>query len=199
MSPGLIPARAGNTWASQPRHNRPRAHPRSRGEHFLDDGGGAVVEGSSPLARGTQLKGKNQDGTDGLIPARAGNTAFRDPSLPNNRAHPRSRGEHVANLLCVMVMAGSSPLARGTLCVVIDLAHGVGLIPARAGNTWQVYRTRKRSRAHPRSRGEHLVQVIGATFAAGSSPLARGTHANFFQPAIKRGLIPARAGNTLCS
>ena len=176
-----------------------RAHPRSRGEHSSRVKTKTAPTGSSPLARGTPSSVITGATTGGLIPARAGNTAFRDPSLPNNRAHPRSRGEHVANLLCVMVMAGSSPLARGTLCVVIDLAHGVGLIPARAGNTWQVYRTRKRSRAHPRSRGEHLVQVIGATFAAGSSPLARGTHANFFQPAIKRGLIPARAGNTLCS
>ena len=49
---------------------------------------------------------------------------------------------------------------------------------------------------HPRSRGEHFFLLCAVRCAAGSSPLARGTHV------VRRGngeaarLIPARAGNT---
>ena len=50
-----------------------------------------------------------------------------------------------------------------------------GLIPARAGNTPPLTLLRASARAHPRSRGEHMVFAIAWTFAAGSSPLARGT------------------------
>ena len=71
---GLIPARAGNTKATQEESANNEAHPRSRGEHTrmfrLHDAG----QGSSPLARGTP--GYRHGGTSpiGLIPARAGNT-----------------------------------------------------------------------------------------------------------------------------
>ena len=50
--------------------------------------------------------------------------------------------------------------------------------------------------AHPRSRGEHSEIRTKSTGDAGSSPLARGTLNNTLVPAVKTGLIPARAGNT---
>ena len=51
--------------------------------------------------------------------------------------------------------------------------------------------------AHPRSRGEHLTfQFITLTFQ-GSSPLARGTRRRNSDAEGVRGLIPARAGNTM--
>ena len=52
----------------------PAAHPRSRGEHAISDGVGSAVEGSSPLARGTQMAISGLPKWDRLIPARAGNT-----------------------------------------------------------------------------------------------------------------------------
>ena len=70
------------------------------------------------------------------------------------------------------------------------------LIPARAGNTRQMTRTFSATSAHPRSRGEHVVAGIGLLVAAGSSPLARGTHLLSMGNAQRTWLIPARAGNT---
>ena len=94
-------------------------------------------------------------------------------------------------------LGGSSPLARGTLTALEGLDGFGRLIPARAGNTERCSRARRRDPAHPRSRGEHN-RVSGLKgFPVGSSPLARGTLANFpVSYAVKR-LIPARAGNTL--
>ena len=50
-------------------------------------------------------------------------------------------------------------------------------------------------RAHPRSRGEHVVIGLFVLALVGSSPLARGTSAREVVAHRCTGLIPARAGN----
>ena len=71
-----------------------------------------------------------------------------------------------------------------------------GLIPARAGNTTVSLSPCIRSRAHPRSRGEHVLSFFLSFFVRGSSPLARGTPPCALRLLRRIGLIPARAGNT---
>ena len=91
---------------------------------------------------------------------------------------------------------GSSPLARGTL---FDEAYNLpneGLIPARAGNTFEMPWKNSPQKAHPRSRGEHFFCTTASMKAAGSSPLARGTLQLKQTFTCSIGLIPARAGNT---
>ena len=113
--------------------------------------------GSSPLARGTLGIAAAAHAHAGLIPARAGNTRVWIRGMTTSRAHPRSRGEHAPRRALVVEMLGSSPLARGTLSGTHGLRTGGGLIPARAGNTFDAYRPASRHGAHPRSRGEHHV------------------------------------------
>ena len=193
---GLIPARAGNTplcvrWACPS-----WAHPRSRGEHTSAAAGSSPVRGSSPLARGTQVRQSLQAGLVGLIPARAGNTGAPVVAGWFGWAHPRSRGEHPHAPSLELDAPGSSPLARGTpLGVELNKIFS-GLIPARAGNTFQTLPRPPASRAHPRSRGEHAEGTASRAAVAGSSPLARGTLATNLFGALHPGLIPARAGNT---
>ena len=91
---------------------------------------------------------------------------------------------------------GSSPLARGTPSNIPANFGGIGLIPARAGNTVARKFAGSSSRAHPRSRGEHCVWMVGVGGILGSSPLARGTLQTAGDSGHKKGLIPARAGNT---
>ena len=95
-----------------------------------------------------------------------------------------------------MFRRGSSPLARGTLLRVCRGVDFKGLIPARAGNTSKLLRPRSLCRAHPRSRGEHERLFVFVGWVGGSSPLARGTQWKWKQRRRKKGLIPARAGNT---
>ena len=92
---------------------------------------------------------------DGLIPARAGNTAGAAWVSMSAGAHPRSRGEHHDHYRRRCRHRGSSPLARGTLASTVDIEARAGLIPARAGNTDVKDRSINGDRAHPRSRGEH--------------------------------------------
>ena len=132
---GLIPARAGNTdqWKISEIHGG--AHPRSRGEHGGGKNRTVILKGSSPLARGTLGHALDSRYSVGLIPARAGNTTVFDVYSQNDRAHPRSRGEHPRTGFAVAFRAGSSPLARGTPKTAFSCTQAGGLIPARAGNT----------------------------------------------------------------
>ena len=93
-------------------------------------------------------------------------------------------------------LAGSSPLARGTLLGFVVCSAVCRLIPARAGNTAPARRCRSQSPAHPRSRGEHPAVTEVMCSGDGSSPLARGTRGVLGGRVLSDRLIPARAGNT---
>ena len=192
---GLIPACAGSTRGHQGYGDPSTAHPRSRGEHDAQSHGDIIESGSSPLARGTRQSGAGKLTRRGLIPARAGNTGRVAVTGGVRRAHPRSRGEHRLSAHLYFDLPGSSPLARGTLTGGAPAICRVGLIPARAGNTCFRLSVRLASRAHPRSRGEHLKIWSGPPVVRGSSPLARGTHVLVHEGRGRVGLIPARAGN----
>ena len=172
------------------------AHPRSRGEHSFTIATEAAAPGSSPLARGTRAVASCVCGTEGLIPARAGNTLRRRRGWGIRGAHPRSRGEHESLNHRASPIRGSSPLARGTHGAGHLRTRTSGLIPARAGNTGGRSHHIRRSRAHPRSRGEHWGSFAVNGGLRGSSPLARGTQNRGCRPISLWGLIPARAGNT---
>ena len=154
-----------------------------------------VRKGSSPLARGPPAELDDICRLTGLIPARAGTTGRRPATSGPHRAHPRSRGDHDpppyqplvrvgliparAGTTAVWRMpgsswCGSSPLARGPLIEQRLRQRPQGLIPARAGTTAYRSPSAARTRAHPRSRGDHGGDVPPAWGCRGSSPLARG-------------------------
>ena len=97
------------------------------------------------------------------------------------------------------MVAGSSPLARG-----LPPADGVGgcpirIIPARAGFTGRGRRCCSAGRDHPRSRGVYRRGPPGRGPCSGSSPLARGLLGHAAPLREELGIIPARAGFTLCA
>ena len=132
---GLIPAHAGSTKRSRTIPPGGQAHPRSRGEHdtaIIDKKTGA---GSSPLTRGARGRCSPCECIPGLIPAHAGSTMLGYIGTITNRAHPRSRGEHVHPGLRGAKATGSSPLTRGAPVHRRQSAHRKWLIPAHAGST----------------------------------------------------------------
>jgi len=212
----LIPARAGSTSFCSWAPTRTPAHPRSRGEHDLVTHGSPGHAGSSPLARGAHAQLRNTTTSLGLIPARAGaprrlpgrgrarrliparagSTASRTGCSWWRTAHPRSRGEHSGVAARRQSHMGSSPLARGAPRYGSNTGLGRRLIPARAGSTFGLKRSRRSSQAHPRSRGEHIGNAGRVDINLGSSPLARGAHQREELGEPLGGLIPARAGST---
>ena len=153
---GLIPASAGQTACScdadrpcsgsSPRvRGRPSkpssplkqatAHPRECGADSSEHSAEVSGSGSSPRVRGRPEQVVRDCAPEGLIPASAGQTAWRRSEVRRRRAHPREcgadtykQGKHIYRL-------GSSPRVRGRQHFPADCDPPGGLIPASAGQT----------------------------------------------------------------
>ena len=171
---GIIPARAGFTQGRLDWRPLPRDHPRSRGVYPRPRWGGLRKSGSSPLARGLPDGVVVQGGPEGIIPARAGFTSRWSDAVRRRPDHPRSRGVYSVSFDSVIVLTGSSPLARGLRRQRSSPECGKGIIPARAGFTSHENLGGLPDADHPRSRGVYLRPMPVRTWQWGSSPLARG-------------------------
>ena len=88
----IIPARAGFTVDSCATQAGARDQPRSRGVYHPASLAGWVNEGTSPLARGLPSNFAMRCCLWGIIPARAGFTAWPAARSCTSWDHPRSRG-----------------------------------------------------------------------------------------------------------
>ena len=93
---------------------------------------------------------------------------------------------------------GSSPLARGLPRHGAVYGQNGGIIPARAGFTSLRVGRSSDTGDHPRSRGVYDIIKERESPFLGSSPLARGLQRQGDSILIRVGIIPARAGFTLC-
>ena len=146
--------------------------------------------------RGTQSRCRPCMRRTGIIPAYAGNTR---PALARRsiaRDHPRVCGEHLSFGVGTPPIGGSSPRMRGTPDAGPVDAGERGIIPAYAGNTFDVASSRCAVRDHPRVCGEHMASCRGVVQGMGSSPRMRGTPSLCRRPTRRTGIIPAYAGNT---
>jgi len=89
--------------------------------------------------------------------------------------HPRARGEHSLSQSCSKSCCGTSPRTRGTLDVLQGAPVVRRYIPAHAGNTLVVLKSRFHRSVHPRARGEHMDHASKHAGMAGTSPRTRGT------------------------
>ncbi len=155
-----------------------------------------MVVGSSPLSRGILRSRRQGCRHQGIIPALAGNTLYQGSSGPYPADHPRSRGEYLLVAEPCTTLVGSSPLSRGILLGAVTKDPPEGIIPALAGNTAGARSSCQGARDHPRSRGEYRAggEVLSLVF--GSSPLSRGIRGAPRRRRLRRGIIPALAGNT---
>ena len=152
--------------------------------------------GSSPLTRGKRVLEVRRAGAVGLIPAHAGKTSPARRGHGTAWAHPRSRGENLAQLSPAVASQGSSPLTRGKRPPCPQALCRPGLIPAHAGKTVRYPGNAPATWAHPRSRGENSQACGRPSAAAGSSPLTRGKRLTGVPEGRAEGLIPAHAGKT---
>ena len=152
--------------------------------------------GSSPLARGLQPPALPQRLLRRIIPARAGFTPRTSLFSRPPRDHPRSRGVYARKYVGIASAIGSSPLARGLLCVCLGVGVQAGIIPARAGFTACHAPCVRASEDHPRSRGVYAGGDGSFLPRVGSSPLARGLPVRERSTVGQGRIIPARAGFT---
>ena len=151
-------------------------HPRIRGEHchFLPfDSSGA---GSSPHTRGARPAPRHHPRRRWIIPAYAGSTPNAAPRTPTRPDHPRIRGEHWAAAPMTDLIPGSSPHTRGAQPGGRLRGLPNRIIPAYAGST----RALRRSRFRCPGSSPHTRGALG-------SPEALYSHLR---------IIPAYAGST---
>ncbi len=91
--------------------------------------------------------------------------------------------------------AWNHPCARGTVKPGGDGQVVLGIIPARAGNSWSRWTCRLWPRDHPRACGEQPLTYQRPALPLGSSPRMQGTVIRAELAAVGFGIIPARAGN----
>ena len=134
---GLIPARAGKTPRSGTRACGAGAHPRAGGENVGVTSPRVDLAGSSPRGRGKRPPRYRSRTARRLIPARAGKTPVITYGSTSGRAHPRAGGENFKHGIETPFDLGSSPRGRGKHAGARTRPHSWGLIPARAGKTFQ--------------------------------------------------------------
>ncbi len=110
--------------------------------------------------------------------------------------HPRVCGEQADAYMDTLIVWGSSPRVRGTVIVILDVLHTVGIIPACAGNRSDKRLCEWLHRDHPRVCGEQVEQVSALGTDMGSSPRVRGTASLEDGVVFRLGIIPACAGNS---
>ena len=158
----------------------------------------AGVRGSSPRGRGKPPWVRLIPSRNGLIPARAGKTSTTRVEHFQHTAHPRAGGENAPSTAYPSHSPGSSPRGRGKRSCCCPFPRALRLIPARAGKTLTRLSSTSPRTAHPRAGGENPPSASAKVTTSGSSPRGRGKR---FAASVRNrpaGLIPARAGKTVC-
>ena len=132
---GIIPACAGNTSSITTASPTSRDHPRVCGEHRRARLACVIALGSSPRVRGTPACSRRTRSRTGIIPACAGNTYAAIGKTTIWWDHPRVCGEHRHRQRLDTGERGSSPRVRGTRSDQVAGRVRMGIIPACAGNT----------------------------------------------------------------
>ena len=170
----ITPACAGNTEKFRHGCTSRRDHPRLRGEYSAFQPLQCPAGGSPPLARGIPSAPYTQSVAVGITPACAGNTGVSFAMHSPSQDHPRLRGEYLSGTQSPGTTLGSPPLARGIPHKELACNLILGITPACAGNTNSSPARIRRTKDHPRLRGEYLVILNTKSCALGSPPLARG-------------------------
>ena len=111
---------------------------------------------------------------------------------------PRLRGELRSFVVPRIGETGSTPLARGTLRLILAKNHVHRFNPACAGNSRQRRSCSSVGTVQPRLRGELLPLFTSKSKSRGSTPLARGTPGFYVADFEVFRFNPACAGNSVC-
>ena len=194
---GIIPAGAGLTPAASLPGSPGRDHPRGCGAHQLHRQQCGLCAGSSPRVRGSPPNAPRMPLIHGIIPAGAGLTGCRTTDREDQWDHPRGCGAHFSMESQSSFNEGSSPRVRGSPARADRRPAPVGIIPAGAGLTSEVFKSLLLFRDHPRGCGAHAFFKQVGTFQQGSSPRVRGSPVGLRRFVVIPGIIPAGAGLTL--
>ena len=172
---GSIPAHAGEPSRRRGRARQRAVYPRPRGGTIIGDALRPPVMGLSPPTRGNLRRHCPDAGTEGSIPAHAGEPTRRAACPARKSVYPRPRGGTHAPAPQYRAAKGLSPPTRGNREPRVIFAVPARSIPAHAGEP-----------AAPRA--ARRAGVVGL------SPPTRGNPIKRRRPFPAVGSIPAHAG-----
>ena len=193
-SPGSIPAHAG-----EPRRRcsaaAPRGvYPRTRGGAMPYPAEADGHRGLSPHTRGSRPGRFAPVPSPGSIPAHAGEPRRRCSAAAPRGVYPRTRGGATSALSRAGALKGLSPHTRGSRERLDAVGHPRGSIPAHAGEPATHASQYAAPRVYPRTRGGARGCALCHGALSGLSPHTRGSPARRADRSLRRGSIPAHAG-----
>ncbi len=153
-----------------------------------------LVQGLSPLTRGSPSCSRPRRYWTGSIPAHTGKPSRRRRLLTGAGVYPRSHGEARRCIDRWPTAWGLSPLTRGSLEGVRPVLPWQGSIPAHTGKPRLIVRSLTHDRVYPRSHGEAIPETAVKSSSSGLSPLTRGSLMELQARMNAEGSIPAHTG-----
>ena len=191
---GSIPASAGEPGSEQRRTRRSRVYPRecggTPGNGFFSD----IVEGLSPRVRGNQDNGRPATGPLRSIPASAGEPSLLVWGRRPVGVYPRECGGTSRSSPARWRWRGLSPRVRGNPPAWTLPTTYVGSIPASAGEPPAGFMSLRVPGVYPRECGGTRMSARWPMTSKGLSPRVRGNRRRIRLRGIRRGSIPASAG-----
>jgi len=132
-SPGPIPAHAGQPHPPDMVASGEWAYPRARGATTMLLMKVLAISGLSPRTRGNRASQPQTRGSQGPIPAHAGQPGCGLVSAMLGAAYPRARGATAGSVDVYRLWSGLSPRTRGNPPCIGRVAGRPGPIPAHAG------------------------------------------------------------------
>ena len=155
-----------------------------------------MIAGSSPRMRGKPGSTTPVEASSRIIPAHAGQTRYKPPTMRKASDHPRACGANQLKGRKARAASGSSPRMRGKRLMEILWDLRERIIPAHAGQTCGYSTLDAISADHPRACGANTSPSVYSQFASGSSPRMRGKPGPHTTQAGQHRIIPAHAGQT---
>ena len=172
----------------------PGVHPRVGGGTILDGSDRLCYAGPSPRGRGNLTLETAAAEVTGSIPAWAGEPSKAPAPSSRSGVHPRVGGGTWRASWKASRDSGPSPRGRGNRIGSYSRIGTIGSIPAWAGEPRRQSTITPISRVHPRVGGGTCQCLIASRSKSGPSPRGRGNLFDFRGRDVRRGSIPAWAG-----
>ena len=137
-------------------------------------------------------------GSDGSIPACAGEPSWQSRRSGSDRVYPRVCGGTALGWMNRGAQTGLSPRVRGNRAPIGHTLADLGSIPACAGEPCSNRAHAGRSRVYPRVCGGTVLVFRPDVRKSGLSPRVRGNRPASLSPICLIGSIPACAGEPDC-
>ena len=150
-----------------------------------------------PLTRGRLPNHPGNTARRGNTPAYAGKTRLYHRAGPGLEKHPRLRGEDAVKRIGWMTLQETPPLTRGRQSTRIRSAQALGNTPAYAGKTSTPTAFTRKTRKHPRLRGEDRSRKTAVACRWGNTPAYAGKTQSIARITFSSGKHPRLRGEDL--